>query len=561
MQKAISFLRKYKYFILGAAIIFAVVLRVWDFSDAMLLKSDQIRDAVMAGRSLENGVGELPLLGPRAGGTKLRLGPAFYYMQSASAFLFDSLQPAVLALPNLLFSLLAIPAFFLLARLYFSRDGSLVLTTLFAFCFLAFEYSRFTWNPNSVPFFVLMFLYAWLKIFSGVKKQNWKWFVVLGAAFGIASQLHFTSMVALGIFSFTFLAFRYKSFWPQVGWWNLAVLVFTILFFYIPVILSDILNKGDNLNLFFKSIGNKTSDHNLLENAGREAYYFGQYYFRIAFGYLGHWKVWHYVGSLFLTGGIALNALLLSREKEKAKKDFLFAILIWTGVFLLLYFPLAYEIDKPRFFLPLIFLPYVHLGFLWQFGFKQKKIKQIFVLILATVMLGGNLTGSLLWLGEFARAQHGGLDAKNTVILKAKKDASWWTWGMVERATAIMLEKCKGGAIYFYLPKKSVEFEDVFIWSSKLRGEEREFGFVKKIDLTKKGCYFAVTKQSYDLESNLRGDFLKVGNAGDIAIYKLQRAQADEQAEVKKAKELPAPEEFMGTNHQRAYWKDVFGKF
>jgi len=563
MQKIFSFLNKYKYWFFCVAIFFAIGLRVWDFSGGMLLKGDQIRDAVMSARSFENGFGELPLLGPRAGGTMLRLGPLFYYFQSASAAIFGSIEPAVLALPNLLFSLLAIPLFFFLMRLYFSEKVSLISTTLFSFCFLAFEYSRFAWNPNSIPFFVLLFLYAWLRIFSDSERKKWQWFLLLGTAFAIASQLHFTSMVALGIFAAVFLIFRYKNFWQKVGWINLVVFLATVLFFYIPVIVSDVLSKGDNLDLFFKSIGSKTSDHTAWQNIGREFYYFGEYYFRIAFGYMGSLKILHYLGTLLLFGGTVLNVLLLRQEKEKQKKDFLFVILVWTATFFLLYFPLAYEIDKPRFFLPLMFLPFLHLGLLWRWKSSFEKTKKISVVILALLMLAGNLTASLLWLNEFARAQRGALNAKNTVILKVKKDDAWWTWGMIEKTAKIMSKECQGGAIYYYLPKQSQEFQDVFEWAFKLNGKQRPYSFAKKIDFEKKGCYFAISKQTYEMDKlMILGDFEKTGNAGDIAIYKMKREKTEEAVVVEKKNEpiLEDEDDISIQTHQRLYWKDVFKK-
>lgn len=557
-----SFLEQHKYWIFGFAILFAVSLRVWDFSGGMLLKGDQIRDAVMASRSFEGGAGELSLLGPRAGGTKLRLGPVFYYFQSASAAIFGSIQPAVLALPNLFFSLLAIGMFFLLLRFYFSKNISMALTALFAFCFLAFEYSRFTWNPNSIPFFVMLFLYAWLRIFSMQEKAKWQWALLLGFAFAVASQLHFTSMVALGVFAVVFVVFNYKNFWKSVGWKNLVIFVAIILIFYMPVILSDILNKGDNLNLFFKSIGSKASDHSALQNINKEFYYFGKYFFRIAFGYMGSLKALSYVGGVLLLGGITLNAILLHKEKNLMRRNFLLTILFWTAAFLLLYFPLAYDIDKPRFFLPLIFLPYVYLGFFWQWSASWKKIRIIAAFVLASIMLLGNLTGSLLWLSEFSKAQSGGLDSKDTIILKAKKDKAWWSWGMIEKSAATMSDQCQGGAIYYYLPsKQNQDFQDTFNWAFKLNGEKREYAFTKKINPGKKGCLFAVTKQSFNAkELALMGDFERVGNVGDIAINKLKRDAVDEQVAIVENKKVnnEIVGEFPAQPHQRAYWKDVF---
>jgi hypothetical protein len=82
--------------------------------------------------------------------------------------------------------------------------------------------------------------------------------------------------------------------------------------------------------------------------------------------------------------------------------------------------------------------------------------------------------------------------------------------------------------------------------------------------LEKKGCFFAVTKQSFDLgELMLKGDFERIGNVGDIAINKLRRNKEDEQIAVvenkKVSNEIEA--EFPAQLHQRAYWRDVFKIF
>ena len=67
----------------GLALIIALgfFLRSYHFTDWLHFELDQARDARVVDAALEGGPGELPLLGPKAGGTFLRLGPAFYYLQ------------------------------------------------------------------------------------------------------------------------------------------------------------------------------------------------------------------------------------------------------------------------------------------------------------------------------------------------------------------------------------------------------------------------------------------------------------------------------------------------
>jgi len=106
------FKKNWKMIAFAAVILAAIFLRAWHFHDWLFFKMDQARDALLIKQALGNGLGWLPLLGPKAGGTHLNLGPAFYYFQYISAFLFQSAHPAVLAYPDLLFSILSIPLFY-----------------------------------------------------------------------------------------------------------------------------------------------------------------------------------------------------------------------------------------------------------------------------------------------------------------------------------------------------------------------------------------------------------------------------------------------------------------
>ena len=142
-------------------VLIAGFVRLYHFNDWLYFKMDQSRDALLINNIVENGPGYLPLLGARAGATQLkhgflRLGPIFYYFQYASAKIFHSTEPYVLAYPDLFFSLAAIVLLYFFARLYFSRKHSLMITALYAFSFIIIQYSRFAWNPNSLQFFLLL---------------------------------------------------------------------------------------------------------------------------------------------------------------------------------------------------------------------------------------------------------------------------------------------------------------------------------------------------------------------------------------------------------------------
>ncbi len=152
----------------------AIFLRTWQHSEWLFFKWDQGRDATLLVEAVKNGPSELPLLGPRAtkvGQDYLHLGPAYYYFQYLPAALLNSTDPAAFAYFDLIMSILTIPLLFIFCRLYFSPRHSLIITSLYGLSFLVIQYSRFAWNPNSVPFLVLLTFYGMLR-FAQSKKLN-----------------------------------------------------------------------------------------------------------------------------------------------------------------------------------------------------------------------------------------------------------------------------------------------------------------------------------------------------------------------------------------------------
>ena len=78
----ISKFKKDKYLWgLVTIVLLAIFVRGWMFSELLTFKMDQARDITLVQEAYDNGVGELPLLGPRAAKTYLRLGPIFYYFE------------------------------------------------------------------------------------------------------------------------------------------------------------------------------------------------------------------------------------------------------------------------------------------------------------------------------------------------------------------------------------------------------------------------------------------------------------------------------------------------
>ena len=188
-NKALLFLRKnYIIIALSLIILLGTFLRLYHFSDWLHFELDQSRDAKVIDLALEEGIGNLPLLGPKAAGSFLRLGPAFYYFQYLSALVFGW-TPSGMALIMVFFGIGTIPLFYFLIKRYFANRLSLALTLLFSVSLFLVMYSRFSWNPNALPFFVLLTFLSMLRSVDPEEKKKGRWLVVFFIAL-VLSLIH-----------------------------------------------------------------------------------------------------------------------------------------------------------------------------------------------------------------------------------------------------------------------------------------------------------------------------------------------------------------------------------
>jgi 4-amino-4-deoxy-L-arabinose transferase-like glycosyltransferase len=209
-----------------------IFLRTYNFHPWLRFSEDEARDAEIVDNAIMHRE-SLPLLGPLAGTSEFRLGPAYYYIQYSAARIFGN-EPVKLAYPDLAFSILAIPLFYFLLRKYFEKDVTLATTAVFSLSYFLIKYSRFAWNPNSTPFFSILFLYSFLELADPKTKRRSAWAVLAGAALGIGIQLHTTFLL---VFSLAFLigtayGLRKKIF----RWREMALIVLVALVFNVPQI-------------------------------------------------------------------------------------------------------------------------------------------------------------------------------------------------------------------------------------------------------------------------------------------------------------------------------------
>jgi len=425
----------WKFGLLGAAFAFGIFLRVYHFSDWLFFKQDQARDAFIVLQAYQKGPGFLPLLGARAGGTDLLLGPVYYYFQYLAVLLVHNIHPTTFAMPDLFFGVLSVPLFYLFSKKYFSRGWSLFLASALALCFFAIEYSRFAWNCNSLPFFTILYFCALLNVSDPENKRPVFWTITAGLSLAIATQLHFVAF--LGLPAITIFFFFLKSpagggysYWQKFIFWLknkdattarpkgqdsekisntklVVVFVSSVIFVYLPWILNDLLASWRNTKALFAAINIKTSRGSLLVDIILGFQNFTNNWLTILSGYvpkINSFLPQTLVCLAFILPGLFINIYFLKKETNPNKKNFLLLSLLWFVIYLIVFLPIGDQL-RPRYILAILMLPMIYLGYIFVYLSRKMNRGRIIIPILAALVILGNLWGTYLWFGQIKEAQ------------------------------------------------------------------------------------------------------------------------------------------------------------
>jgi len=603
MSKKLSFSISFLIIILGS-----ILVRTYHYNEWLFFKWDQARDAILLAPAIQYGPEHLPLLGPRAtkiGDDYLRLGPAYYYIQYLTGVIFNSTEPAIFAYSDLFFSIASILLLYLFLRLYFSKMISLLAMTMYSFSFLIVQYSRFSWNPNSVPFFTLLTFYGLLR-FSIAKnfKTRLAWLTLWSLGFAIASQYHFFAFFVLTGVSGLFLGYYFvttvlkdKIFKAvpldeakRGEMWLLKILriifktiisktslvyIGTVLiifgFLYTPVIISDLKTNGSNTKLFFKMFdesgrNDKTFKQKLIRNLREQ----GDNYALITTSFK------HRSGMKAdpITVGLGLfiifsGLLLIKRELpfkggNPKQRNFLILLLIWVSVFFIITIPASYQL-RPRYFVPVFSVPFIIIA-LW-FSVLEKRIVKhynLLIIILTILILGSNGYGLTQWFREQADSQNKSFKTYRTLILRHRDGI---TLNQLENATNYLENlNSKSTVSYsssaeYYLPLK-------YLFYLKDPSLQLTPQAVKNpFDLIGKEIIYVVNNDSVGHAGKKIRPYLQelsVKQFGQIFIHKMQIINKDELIKntkllTEKNSLLPPTKSFDNKKTERLFWRDIFG--
>lgn len=416
-------------------------LRTYQLEPWLHFELDQARDTRVIDRALEGNMTDLPLLGPKAGGTFLRLAPGFYWLHYFGSALFDD---AVLggAVMVAFFSILTIPLFFFLIRRFFGTVLALGLTALFSVSTYLVLYGRFAWNPNLLPFFIVLGWYALLRVGEPDGPHRGRWLLLATFSLGLATHMHFLAFLALPTIAVLFLLIKRPRI--QLKFWLGAIII--VMGLYLPMGLNEWATGGLNTQEFFGALTEKSTkeEHPLIEKALRNVSEFGLHSVVVLTGFEGATfpaiiakdgvfgtvcdtkcdrGKWYGVAAILLLGLSLLTLLFFWwRETELRKKDFLLLMLLWFGVSFLLFLPLSYGI-APRFFLLNAPLLFVLLGCLLLFGERflfRGRLGRGFTLTLIALLIWSNLFFLANRFSELNRAPTEAVESAPDRILKER---------------------------------------------------------------------------------------------------------------------------------------------
>lgn len=217
-------------------LLMAAFLRLWGIWQLGFFTYDQARDALYIKRIIVDH--KWRLIGTQTSIPGLYTGPAYYYLMAPFLWIFR-LNPIGIDVATALFGILTVGLLYWLVKI-FGRNSHLALLValIYAVQPQVVNQSRFAWNPNTMPFFTLLFI---LGLYLVSKKKTLGWLMAF-FALAISLQLHYSAICFLPVL-LIFLIFSRKE--VKFDRWFLAGL---LLFFFLmsPLIFFDLRHHFTN---------------------------------------------------------------------------------------------------------------------------------------------------------------------------------------------------------------------------------------------------------------------------------------------------------------------------
>ncbi len=185
--------------LIASLIVIAAFLRLFKIDQYMTFLGDEGRDALIIKDLLVNG--NIPFIGAPSSVGTIYLGPLYYYMMALSMAVWW-LNPIAAAVMVALLGTACVYLIYYLTKEWFGFTSGIIAAGLYAISSVPIIYARSSWNPNPVPFFVLL---AFLGIHKSFQKGNYRWLFLTGASLSALFQMHYLSLIIFPAVGFLWL--------------------------------------------------------------------------------------------------------------------------------------------------------------------------------------------------------------------------------------------------------------------------------------------------------------------------------------------------------------------
>ncbi|MEP7167038.1 MAG: glycosyltransferase family 39 protein [Candidatus Woesebacteria bacterium] len=179
-------------------------LRLYRLPETMQFLGDQGRDALIARSILFDH--DPAFIGPVTSVGNMYLGPFYYYFM-VFPLLLSYPSPVGPAYAVALIGIVTLALLYILGREMIGKRAALIAMGLYAISPVIITNVRFSWNPNIVPFFSLLLVWALWKTLQG-RHSYW---MLIGLCAAVLFQLHYIALILIGLAGLTWMYELVKS--------------------------------------------------------------------------------------------------------------------------------------------------------------------------------------------------------------------------------------------------------------------------------------------------------------------------------------------------------------
>ncbi|MDP3917986.1 MAG: glycosyltransferase family 39 protein [Candidatus Woesebacteria bacterium] len=187
MAKIIKYLKK--NWILILILLTGAFFRLYKIESYMTFLGDEGRDAIIVRNLLVHF--DPILIGPGTSVGNMYLGPLYYYFMAPFLFL-SNYSPVGPAIGVALLGIVTIYLVFIVGKDWFGKTAGLIAALFFAISPTVIVYSHSSWNPNIMPFFSLLTIYAMWRVW---KKNDYKFLYVMAISYAFVLQSHYLGLL------------------------------------------------------------------------------------------------------------------------------------------------------------------------------------------------------------------------------------------------------------------------------------------------------------------------------------------------------------------------------